>query len=89
MEKLARLGDRGGHVVNTKNGVIETATSNHTCRGAVVALDGDNYRCSIHGLKKLIGTSHYTCDGKKVVRIGDRTTCGATIMEGADGTSFN
>ncbi len=84
MDKLARLGDKGEH-----NGYIETASSNHTCRGAVVALDGDVYRCGKHGRQTLVGSSHYSGNGKKAVRVGDTATCGAKILDGAPGTAFN
>lgn len=84
MEKLARLNDRGEH-----NGKIITASSNYTCRGAKVALDGDIYECATHGRQRLIGSSHFTENGKSVIRVGDKAACGAKILEGAEGTSFN
>lgn len=84
MQKLARLGDKGEH-----NGSIITASSNYTCRGAVVALTGDIYMCGAHGRQELIGASHFTENGKPVVRVGDQARCGAKILEGASGTEFN
>lgn len=84
MPEIARNGDRGDGCGG--NGVITGASSRYTCRGSLVARNGDAYQCTRHGTRAVIANHHWTLDGQSIVLVGDKTTCGATIRTGAEGT---
>lgn len=86
MKPIACVGHRGKGCNDGGSGEIVGSSSHFTVRGRLAALDGDSYRCRVHGMQKLIATSHFEVSGKKLARMGDKTTCGATIFEGAEGT---
>ena len=72
--KIACLGDIGSH-----GGTISSVSSNTIIDGNKVALDGDLYSCSTHGIQALHGTGGLTVNGKAVVCRGDTAACGSAI----------
>lgn len=81
MAAVARLGDSSSH-----GGIIISATGLATANNILIAVEGDQHSCPIHGhgITPLISIiSNSDANGKKIITVGAIAGCGAVIISGS------
>ncbi|SKB88183.1 PAAR domain-containing protein [Luteibacter sp. 22Crub2.1] len=77
---LIIVGDSHSHGGNVLN-----SSADMDIGGKLVACEGDEALCHVHGLTKIgAATSNITCGGRRVACDGDRLACGAVLKASQD-----